>query len=102
MNEIFRTKVFRGYKGDGILVVTDECVYWNKSGDSYLKFGLINTMTDNHIHCSFDNVHKIIYKKGLGRDGIIITSRVGEEFDFYFKKKSEAKEIFKYLEGVTK
>ncbi|MFV0552935.1 MAG: hypothetical protein ACK5L6_13595 [Anaerorhabdus sp.] len=97
MNEIFRVKVFRGYKGDGTLVITDECLYWNKSGSSYLKFGLINTMTDKHIHCSYENIGTVVLKKGLGRDGVIITTKQGEQLDFYFKKKLEAKEVYEYL-----
>lgn len=100
MNEIMRVKVFRGYKGEGVLVITDECLYWNKSGVSYLKFGFLNAMTDTHIHCSHDNISKLDYKKGLGRDGIVITTNKGEELDFFFKKKTEAKGTYDCLFGL--
>lgn len=57
--EIIKAKVTLVFRGYGYLTLTDKALFWNKSATSYLAFGALNAMTDNHLYIPLDDISKV-------------------------------------------
>lgn len=88
------TFVFRGY---GDLTLTDAALVWNKSATSFLMFGVLNAMTDNHVMIPLDEIAEVGKYTYFPGGGLAITKKDGEKLKFSFKKKREFKVIYEYL-----
>lgn len=88
------TFVFRGY---GDLTLTDTALIWNKSATSYLAFGAMNTMTDDHVMIPLDTISFFEKYTYLPGGGLKIVNDEGKEYKFSFKHKKDFKIIWDYL-----
>lgn len=88
------TFVFRGY---GDLTLTDTALIWNKSATSYLAFGAMNTMTDDHVMIPLDTISFFEKYTYLPGGGLKVVNNEGKEYKFSFKHKKDFKIIWDYL-----
>lgn len=88
------TFVFRGY---GDLTLTDTALIWNKSATSYLAFGAMNTITDDHVMIPLDTISFFEKYTYLPGGGLKIVNNEGKEYKFSFKHKKDFKIIWDYL-----
>lgn len=88
------TFVFRGY---GDLTLTDTALIWNKSATSYLAFGAMNTMTDDHVMIPLDTISFFEKYTYLPGGGLKVVNNEGKEYKFSFKHKKYFKIIWDYL-----
>lgn len=94
---IVKTRVTFVFKGYGDLMLTDAALIWNKSATSYLAFGAMNAMTDDHVMIPLDTIsifEKYTYIPG---GGLKIINNKGKEYRFSFKHKKDFKAIWDYL-----
>ena len=89
------TFVFRGY---GDLTLTDAALMWNKSATSYLAFGAMNAMTDDHVMIPLESIALFDKYTYLPGGGLRVVNTEGKEFKFSFKHKKDFKIIWDYLE----
>lgn len=88
------TFVFRGY---GDLTLTDEELVWNKSATSFLTFGVVNALTENHRRIALADIRRIGTYTYYGGGGLLIVDKNGQEFKFSFKHKKDFNAIYGYL-----
>ena len=88
------TYVFNGY---GDLTLTDVALIWNKSATSFLAFGAMNTMTDNHLMIPLEDISKIGTYTYFPGGGLVVTKKDGKEYKIAFKKKKDFKVAYDYL-----
>ena len=93
------TYVFNGY---GDLTLTDVALIWNKSATSFLAFGAMNAMTDNHLMIPLEDVSKIGTYTYFPGGGLLVITKTGKEYKFSFKHKKDFKVIYEYLIENTK
>ncbi len=91
------TFVFRGY---GDLMLTDAALIWNKSATSYLAFGAMNAVTDDHVTIPLDSISLFDRYTYLPGGGLRIVNTEGKEFKFSFKHKKDFKTIWDYLSNI--
>lgn len=96
-NEIIKTKVTLVFRGYGYLTLTDKILYWNKSATSYIAFGVLNAVTDNHVCIPLDNISKVGTYTYFPGGGLVVTTNTGEEFKIAFKHKKDFNVVFNYL-----
>ena len=88
------TFVFRGY---GDLMLTDAALIWNKSATSYLAFGTMNAITDDHVMIPLESISLFEKYTYLPGGGLRILNKEGKEYKFSFKHKKDFKVIWDYL-----
>ena len=88
------TLVFRGY---GDLTLTDSAVIWNKSASSFVAFGALNALTDNHLMIPISDIAQIGTYTYFPGGGLVITKKDGQEFKIAFKKKKDFRVVYDYL-----
>ena len=93
------TYVFNGY---GDLTLTDVALIWNKSATSFLAFGAMNAMTDNHLMIPLEDISKIGTYTYFPGGGLLVITKTGKEYKFSFKHKKDFKVIYEYLIENTK
>ena len=91
------TFVFRGY---GDLTLTDAALIWNKSATSYLAFGAMNAVTDDHVMIPLESISLFDKYTYLPGGGLRIVNTEGKEFKFSFKHKKDFKTIWDYLSNI--
>jgi hypothetical protein len=95
--EIIKAKVTLVFRGYGYLTLTDKALFWNKSATSYLAFGALNAMTDNHLYIPLDDISKVGTYTYFPGGGLVVTTNQGEEFKVAFKHKKDFKVVYDYL-----
>lgn len=93
------TYVFNGY---GDLTLTDVALIWNKSATSFLAFGAMNAMTDNHLMIPLEEISRVGTYTYIPGGGLLVITKTGKEYKFSFKHKKEFKVIYEYLIENTK
>lgn len=88
------TLVMRGY---GDLTLTDAALIWNKSASSFLTFGVLNALTDNHVMIPLDDIAKVGTYTYMPGGGLVITQKNGKEYKIAFKKNQDFKVVYGYL-----
>ena len=88
------TLVFTGY---GDLTLTDAALIWNKSATSFLAFGALNTLTDNHLMIPLTEIARVGTYTYLPGGGLIVTRTDGKEYKIAFKKRKDFKVVYEYL-----
>ena len=88
------TLVFTGY---GDLTLTDSAVIWNKSASSFVAFGALNAMTDNHLMIPISDIAQVGTYTYFPGGGLVITRKDGKEYKIAFKKKKEFNVVYDYL-----
>ena len=87
------TLVFRGY---GDLTLTTDAVSWNKSATSFLMFGALNSISENHLHIPLSEITNVgMYRYVTG--GLVITTNKGAEYKIGFKRKKDFNVVYDYL-----
>ncbi len=87
------TLVFTGY---GDLTLTDAALIWNKSATSFLTFGALNALTDNHLMIPLTDIARVgtyTYVSG----GLVVTTNTGKEYKIAFKHKKDFNVVYGYL-----
>ena len=88
------TLVFTGY---GDLTLTDAALVWNKSATSFLTFGTLNALTDNHLVIPLHDIARVGTYTYYPGGGLIVTRNDGKEYKIAFKKKKDFEVVYKYL-----
>ena len=88
------TLVFTGY---GDLTLTDAALIWNKSASSFLAFGVVNALTDNHLMIPLADIAKIGTYTYIPGGGLVVTKKDGKEYKIAFKKKKDFNVVYDYL-----
>ena len=96
-NEIVKAKVTLVFRGYGYLTLTDKMLYWNKSATSYVAFGMLNAVTDNHVSIPLENIARVGTYTYFPGGGLVITTNTGEEFKIAFKHKKDFEIVYDYL-----
>lgn len=95
-NEIKKARVTFVFRGYGDLTLTDQMLYWNKSASSFLTFGILNTLTDDHCSIHFSKISQVsTYRYVNG--GLLIRTNEGKEYKFGFKHKKDFDFFYNYL-----
>ena len=71
------TLVFTGY---GDLTLTDAALIWNKSASSFLAFGAVNALTDNHLMIPLDDIARVDTYTYFPGGGLVVTKKDGKEY----------------------
>ena len=95
---IIKTRVTYVFNGYGDLTLTDVALIWNKSATSYLAFGAMNAITDNHLMIPLDDISAIDKYTYFPGGGLLVVDKTGKEYKFSFKHKKDFKVIYEYLE----
>jgi hypothetical protein len=88
------TLVFTGY---GDLTLTDKALIWNKSASSFLAFGALNVLTDNHMMIPLSEIARVGTYTYIPGGGLVITKKDGKEYKIAFKKKKDFNVVYDYL-----
>lgn len=88
------TLVFTGY---GDLTLTDAALIWNKSASSFLAFGAVNALTDNHLMIPLDDIASVGTYTYFPGGGLVVTRKDGKEYKIAFKKKKDFTVVYEYL-----
>lgn len=88
------TLVFTGY---GDLTLTDAALIWNKSASSFLAFGAVNALTDNHLMIPLDDIARVDTYTYFPGGGLVVTKKDGKEYKIAFKKKKDFTVVYEYL-----
>ena len=88
------TLVFTGY---GDLTLTDAALIWNKSASSFLAFGAVNALTDNHLMIPLDDISSVGTYTYFPGGGLVVTRKDGKEYKIAFKKKNDFTVVYEYL-----
>lgn len=96
-DEIIKAKVTLVFKGYGWLTLTTKKLFWNKSATSYLTFGALNTMSEDFITISLDEIAKIGTYTYFPGGGLVVTTNQGKEFKIAFKHKKDFSVVYNYL-----
>lgn len=88
------TLVFTGY---GDLTLTDAALIWNKSASSFLTFGALNALTDNHLMIPLVDISRVGTYTYFPGGGLVITRKDGKEYKIAFKKKKDFNVVYDYL-----
>lgn len=94
---IIKTRVTLVFTGYGDLTLTDAALIWNKSASSFLTFGVLNTLTDNHLMIPLTDIAKVGTYTYFPGGGLVITKKDGKEYKIAFKKKKDFKVVYEYL-----
>lgn len=89
------TFVFHGY---GDLTLTDTTLIWNKSATSYLAFGVMNAVTDDHVMIPLKSISVVDKYTYIPGGGLKIIKNDGQEFKFSFKHSKDFNVIWNYLQ----
>jgi hypothetical protein len=90
------TLVMHGY---GDLSLTDKAIFWNKSGTTFVAFGVIGTISDDHILIPFENIAQVgtyTYFPG-GRMTLLLKD--GKQYKVAFKKKKDFNFVYEYIKN---
>lgn len=88
------TLVFTGY---GDLTLTDAALIWNKSASSFLTFGAVNALTDNHLMIPLTDIARVGTYTYFPGGGLVVTRKDGREYKLAFKKKKDFNVVYNYL-----
>ena len=88
------TLVFTGY---GDLTLTDAALIWNKSASSFLTFGALNALTDNHLMIPLADIASVGTYTYFPGGGLVVTKKDGKEYKIAFKKKKDFNVVYDYL-----
>lgn len=88
------TYVFNGY---GDLTLTDVALIWNKSATSFLVFGALNAMTNNHLMIPIADISRVDKYTYFPGGGLLVVTKTGKEHKFSFKHKRDFNVIYEYL-----
>lgn len=88
------TLVFAGY---GDLTLTNVSLIWNKSASSYLTFGALNALSENHLMIPITNIATIGTYTYFPGGGLVITQKDGKVYKIAFKKKKDFSVVYDYL-----
>ena len=88
------TLVFTGY---GDLTLTDAALIWNKSASSFLTFGALNALTDNHTVIMLEDIAKVGTYAYFPGGGLVVIKKDGKEYKIAFKKRKDFDVIYGYL-----
>ena len=94
---IIKTRVTYVFNGYGDLTLTDVALVWNKSATSYLAFGILATMSDNHLMIPLEDISRISTYTYFPGGGLLITTKTGKEHKFSFKHKKDFRIVYDYL-----
>ena len=96
---IAKAKVTLVLMGYGILTVTDEALVWNKSASSFLAFGALSAMSENHLMIPIFNIARVETYTYFPGGGLVVTLNDGKEHKIAFKRKADFKVVYEYLQG---
>ncbi len=96
-NEIIKAKVTLVFRGYGYLTLTDKALFWNKSATSYLVFGALNSLTDNHVIIPLEDIAKIGTYTYFPGGGLVLLTNQGQEYKVAFKRKKDFNVVYNYL-----
>lgn len=93
---IIKARVTLVLAGYGDLTLTDAALIWNKSASSFLTFGVLNALTDNHLMIPLSEIAKVGTYTYVG-GGLVVTKKDGKEYKIGFKKKKDFTIVYDYL-----
>jgi hypothetical protein len=94
---IIKARVTLVFKGYGDLTLTDVALIWNKSATSFLAFGAMNALTDDHLLIPLSDIARVGTYTYFPGGGLIVTRKDGKEYKIAFKKKKDFNVVYKYL-----
>jgi hypothetical protein len=94
---IIKARVTLVFKGYGDLTLTDEALVWNKSATSFLAFGAMNALTDDHVVIPLQDIARVGTYTYFPGGGLIVTRKDGKEYKIAFKKKKDFNVVYNYL-----
>lgn len=94
---IIKARVTLVFKGYGDLTLTDVALIWNKSATSFLAFGALNALTDDHLMIPLSDIARVGTYTYFPGGGLVVTKKDGKEYKIAFKKKADFKVVYEYL-----
>ena len=98
---IIKTRVTLVFKGYGDLTLTDAALIWNKSATSFLAFGVLNALTDDHLMIPLSDIANVGTYTYFPGGGLVITRKDGKEYKIAFKKNKDYKVVLDYLRNYV-
>jgi hypothetical protein len=83
--------------GYGDITLTTRALIWNKSATSYIAFGALNSLTNDHVLIPFENIAKVGTYTYLPGGGIVLLLKDGKEQKIAFKWKKDFNIVYEYL-----
>lgn len=97
MKKICECKAICVFHGEGVLMLTDDFLAWNKSALSFIMFGVAAAMSDNSVSINLSDIAFIDRYLFIGGGGLKVTTNTGEVFKFSIKSKNAYNLVFDYL-----
>ena len=98
---IVKTRVTYVFNGYGDLTLTNVALIWNKSATSYLAFGLLSVVTDNHLMIPLEDILGVSTYPYFPGGGLLVVTKTGKEYKFSFKNKKDFKTMYDCLMNMT-
>lgn len=99
MEKICECKAICVFRGNGVLLLTDTVLAWNKSASSYLLFGAMAAATENTVSIPLEDISFVEKYTFLEGGGMKVTTKRGEVIKFSIKTKKAFNTVYEYVSG---
>ena len=98
---IYEARVTLVKYGYGDLSLTDKTLFWNKSATTYLAFGVLGSISDDHILIPFESIAKVGTYTYIPGGGITLLLKDGKQHKIAFKRKKDFRYVYEYLKNTV-
>ncbi len=99
---LLRARVTMVQHGYGDLILTEQVLSWNKAGTTYVMFGVLGALTDDHVSVALSDIISVETYTYIGSGGIKILDKAGRELKISFKTKKDFQEFYDRLKVYAK